>query len=148
MNTRVVGLQSNQKVGSHSLVSNFIETKYFYITNSAQLLSPFPSKPYVMIANGKHFKFIYTRKAHCQKHFFSFEVNHTNSNNKNSNANVHIFLTQSSRSALFSKHRPDTQSMHKVEIRKLIIEVPRKVSQISVISYAQQPTEKDVKGVP
>ena len=70
MNTRVVGLQSNQKVGSHSLVSNFIETKYFYITNSAQLLSPFPSKPYVMIANGKHFKFIYTRKAHCQKHFF------------------------------------------------------------------------------
>lgn len=70
MNTRVVGLQSNQKVGRTPYFVSFIETKYFYITNSAQLLSPFPSKPYVMIANGKHFKFIYTRKAHCQKHFF------------------------------------------------------------------------------
>lgn len=75
------------------LVSNFIETKYFYITNSAQLLSPFPSKPYVMIANGKHFKFIYTRKAHCQKHFFRSKLTTRTRTKKNSNVNVHIFLT-------------------------------------------------------
>lgn len=57
------------------------------------MLSPFPSKPAVMIANGNHFKFIYIRpKAHCRQHFLPSKLAKKIAN-KLSYASVLIFFS-------------------------------------------------------